>query len=158
MRVFVLFVVLSTAPAVAWAQMSTRGDRALFGGGVGNAEQVLSIGSNAGVSFYETLTAQPPTIEGETAPTTTRVSRGAASLAYRLDRPYAQVGASVTGFSYYQPPPRKQWLNDYSFGANASTGRTWQVSPRSQVSVNQAVNFRPALSGIASEWFRLWYR
>ena len=50
----------------------------------------------------------------------------------------------MTGFSYYQPEPRKQWFNDYSVGANAGTGRTWRISPRSQLSVAQAVSFLPA--------------
>ncbi len=53
------------------------GERALFGGGVGNAEQVLSMGSNAGVSFFQTLTDLPPSRStGEAVPTTTRISRG----------------------------------------------------------------------------------
>ena len=147
-------------PALAWAQMSTRGDRALFGGGVGNAEQVLSIGSNAGALVLRD--ADRPASDDPRANRRRQVPlafrEASASLAYRLDVPYAQVEASLTGFSYYQPPPRKQWLNDYSFAANASTGRTWQISPRSQVSVNQAVSFQPAYQALLPTRFRLWYR
>ena len=82
------------------------GQRALFGGGVGNAEQVLSIGSNAGISFFETLTAQPPSPDGETVPTTSRTSRASASLAYSLDVPYAQVASVLDWFCDYELPPR----------------------------------------------------
>jgi len=145
MRVLALLLVLLTAvPALAWAQTRPRGDRALFGGGVGNAEQVLSIGSNAGLSFFESLTDRPPLPDGEPAPTTSRTARASASLTYLLDVPYAQVEASLTGFSYYQPPPRKEWFSDYSLGASGSTGHTWRVSPRSRLSGIQSVSFQPA--------------
>src|SRR5262245_45682145 len=96
-------------------QTQPRGDRALFGGGVGNAEQVLSVSSSLGASYYDTLSGVPATdINGQPAPSSTWLGHGSGMLGYMLGTKYVQVNASGGAFSYYYPDNADRWVGRWT--------------------------------------------
>ena len=138
-----LFVVLAAA-VPAWAQnQNQRGqDRAVFGGGTGNAEQVLSANSNVGATYFQTISGMPQPASGVQLPDSSWFGHGSAFLGYRLGWKDLSVDAAAGAFSYYFPS-QKRWLRHDLSNINAAASHAWLLSPRTQFSVRGSMGLLP---------------
>jgi hypothetical protein len=139
-----LFVVLAAA-APAWAQsQNQRGqDRALFGGGTGDAEQLLSANSNVGATYFKTLSGMPTGLQGDVLPNSTWFGQGSAFLGYRLGWKWLQVDAAGGQLSYYFPD-QKRWFRQTIENGTAAASHAWQLTQRTQLSVSESAGVQPA--------------
>jgi len=144
----VVWGVAAGAATTARAQAPARGgERAVFGGGMGNVEQVLSASSNVGGSYYDTLGKPPVSASGQPQDSSSWLGHGSAALSYLAGFKFFQANASVGGFSYYYPNREEPWYNAYTLNGAASGGYTWNLSRKARFSVNGSVTVQPAYAG-----------
>jgi hypothetical protein len=135
------------------AQMRGREDRAVFGGGVGSADQLLSIRSNIGATFHDPIGEIAPALGSRRIVERAWFGHASTMLSYQYTRPYLTVRAVGGAFSYYQPTADSRWYSQYNADAQASSGHTFRFSPRASLRLEQAVVLRPSyftagLSGV----------
>jgi hypothetical protein len=124
-------------------QQPRAGDRALFGSGTGRFDQILSINSNVGLSWYERLGEPFVDEDGVVTPDKTWLGLTSASLGYLLNIPALSVSASLGGFSNYYPPPTSRWFSGLTSFVSANSGRSWALSPKTTLSAGASLGFLP---------------
>ncbi|MCC7009144.1 MAG: hypothetical protein IT184_10030 [Acidobacteria bacterium] len=137
----VLALLVSAAPAAA----QSRGDRALFGGGVGSAEQVLSANSRLGMSFLDTI-GTSPSVTGlsQPLPDSTTIGQANANLAYVLALSWLRVNAGIGVLGMRYTAPERLWLTQSTYNLSADTSRAWELSPRFSVNGMLGAQLRPS--------------
>lgn len=146
-RLIVAGMLVTGLAARAHAQMSERGERAVFGGGVGSADQVLAVRSNLGATFHDPSGAIASVSPVQRVVERTWFGHASSQLTYRYTRPFLNIRAAGGGFSYYRPRAERSWSSQYTADAVASTGHTFVISPRSSLSLQQSATFRPSYFG-----------
>jgi hypothetical protein len=119
-----LCAIIGAVPASAQmvtAPRPSRPYRGLFGGGVGNVEQVLTLNASIGGGVDDTLGSANPS--GVQAPALARVVSGghgfgSAALGYSFDRPRIGFGISGSTAARYSPHARQDIVNSRSASAN----------------------------------------
>lgn len=140
--VAVLVVALSSGviPASAQTPRPERPYRGLFGGGVGNAEQLLTIGGSLGGGYDDSIPVDP--LEGVDSGQRFKggwYTQAAAGLKYSLERQKIAFGASVATLGRYYPADLREIVGTHS----ASVGVVGQVARHTQVQVSQVVARQP---------------
>ena len=147
MRVLLISALVAGAwlSVVVTAQAQARGDRGLFGGGVGGAEQVLSVSSSLGATYYESLTDIPLlTTAPLRFPGAVWTGQASAQLSYALNRPHLQIQGSLGRSATFFPQPEPKWFAQTTYDLSASTSRSWALSRRARLSLSQTLSLRPA--------------
>jgi hypothetical protein len=133
---------------------SNRPYRGLFGGGVGDTEQLLTLGLNAGGGYDTSVFVSNPTapvvdptapVVDPTAPvvfgrTHSGFAAGSANLQYSLNRSSFSFSGSGGGALSYYPV-----LNDpmsHSYFAQANSG--WRMSPKATLGGSYSMYYWPA--------------
>jgi hypothetical protein len=147
MRVFrwvvaiVALLVLAAVPARA--QNARADDRALFGGGVGDVEQMLSATSTISASGVEVLEGSLRR-NAPTLPDRTWLGQGVGQVLYALGIPHLRGSAALAGYSFYYPYRDQPWYRTYSARANESADYAWDLTRRTQFGVHQSADLEPA--------------
>jgi hypothetical protein len=145
----VVLMLLGTAAAPASAQNSRSRNRALFGGGVGDVDQSLSVSGLAGVSFINLPNGTQPFVDRSLPENSwTGVTSGQAE--YALDLSYLQFSANAGALGRYFKQDESQWVSQALYGANISSGRSWRLSPRTTTSLRGNAAVRPQYWGITA--------
>lgn len=143
MRVAAAVVVLVLiAGAVLPAHAQTRGrDRMRFGGGTGDAEQLVTVGADLGATYYQLLrVGENSALAG--VPREATITRGAAKTAYALNLEHIDVTTSWTSVAYYRPPGARDPLFLQHVGAARVAG-AWRPAARARISLSQGAAYRP---------------
>lgn len=136
--------VLALVPGFAEGQGRGR-ERAIFGGGrPGAVGQTLDLTSNLGATFHDPI--RDP-LRDASGLQSDWLGQASTSLGYGLDHRLFRANASLSAFSYYRPEAERPWLTDYAASANASTGKTWQLTRRSQLTFGQTASLQPSFFG-----------
>ena len=141
--------VLLAAPAAAQQQPPTRPERpyrGLFGGGVGNAEQLLTVNLSLGGGYDDNVLADPAVSGGGGGDP--RRSRGGsigtagAQLTYSLSRTRAGVNASIGTSSRYYPD-----MNDRSLGSHSGrVGAFLHLGQGTRLVASHSTSYQPFLT------------
>jgi hypothetical protein len=140
---FFLFAFTGVVPARAQdtpVPRAARPYRGLFGGGVGDAEQLLTISGSVGAGIDDDVLAGSRG-SATSSPLRRRGSYGygTSRLAYSLARTRAQFGASAGGTTQYYPQLTKSYFSSYSAGVGAAV----QALAHTRVSAGQSVSYQP---------------
>jgi hypothetical protein len=147
--IFPVIVAAAVAGIAGRADAQGRGDRAIFGGGVGSAEQLVTIRSSIGGTFHDPIGRTSGATFEQRITERTWFGNASNILTYRYDRPFLNARAAGGALSNYLPSgtPDRKWSNQYTTDAQVSTGHTFLLSPRTVFSLGQSATFRPAYVG-----------
>jgi hypothetical protein len=147
MRSFVLIIGCALAtwstPASAQTSRPERPYRGLFGSGVDDAGDLLTLGLSAGLGYddnaFEQLGFAGPDVEGVETGLFTQLT---GSLNYSRKRSRGDVGATLASDVRYLPDLPNELISAHS----ASIGTSLQIARRTTVVATQNVGFQPYLT------------
>jgi hypothetical protein len=136
---FIAFLLAVTTAGVSSAQIARpeRPYRGLFGGGVGNTEQILTATASLSGGYDDNVLAPGGDYSPQANPGS-RFGSAATGLSYSLSRDKVSFGASGSvGLTYY-PTIQSNILPQYL----GSVGGTFHLSSRTRLQLNQAVGYQ----------------
>jgi len=135
-------LLFSSVPAAAQTPRPERPYRGLFGGGVGNTEQLLTGNLTLAGGYDDNVfAAESGSGLGSDSPlAASRSNYGELSggLTYSLDRPRTAVGASLSASTRYYSS-QEDFFGTYSGGVGASL----KLSSRTTLAANQSLTYQP---------------
>lgn len=138
-------LLLAEPTGLAYAQQ--RGsDRALFGGGMGRADQVLSANGNVSAQWFKWNGGFLPGTTAADLPVSTwsRFLQASAQASYRLGLSWMSVDASVgRSANYYAASKRWVGFNIYNLDLNTGPGLSRQVGRRTHLTARAGAGVRP---------------
>jgi hypothetical protein len=135
-------VALGARPVLAQQPRPERPYRGLFGGGVGNTEQLLTVTGSTGVGYDDNILIGG---NSDTGTTDTRKGRrgafgsGSAGLAYTISRSRVSFAGTVNSSATYYPALQDAAIVSRSGGV----GATVQISKGTRLTANQTLSYQP---------------
>jgi opacity protein-like surface antigen len=139
------FVLAGVAAGPIYAQTARpeRPQRSLFGGGYGNAEQMLTLSANFGGGYDSSvLSVDPDSTQGQPAPSKTSAdtfNNASASLAYQLSKTGVSFGATAYTSVGYYPSVDRPFFGGTGGGVNGG----FTISSRMSANVGATVSHQP---------------
>jgi hypothetical protein len=139
------FVLAGVAAGPIYAQTARpeRPQRSLFGGGYGNAEQMLTLSANFGGGYDSSvLSVDPESTSGAVPPPKTSdgtFNNASASLAYQLSKTGVSFGATAYTSAGYYPSVDRPFFGGTGGGVNGG----FAISSRMSASVGAQVSHQP---------------
>lgn len=133
---------VASLPAHAQTPNLGRLDRGLFGSGIGNASQSLTVDGNLGALYYEQLGIDQSVIGR--IPTHGSAGQAAAGMAYGLGLKRLRISASAQSSGTYIPAAQGKaslWIVNNFASVNASSNL--DLSRRTHLTLTQAVAYQP---------------
>ena len=127
-----------------FAQSTRRPDLNLFGRGLRDPQQQLSVQANLGATFYDTISGQIAPLEGPAPPDHGWGSFASAGLTYAVRLGNFNLDGSIRSIASYYPALAKPFRAKTLPGADAGFGwgYSWELSPRTQVRVGSRAGYR----------------
>jgi len=136
-------VLLASAPLQAQSARPERPYRGLFGGGVGNAEQVLTVSTSLGAGYSTDIIAEALGREFGSRGWGIENGRGfgqfSGGINYALSRDRVQAGISFGSAGRYFPEGSRRFVVSHSGGAGLSV----QLARSTRLSARQTVGYQP---------------
>ena len=138
-----------TVPATAQQQPLPRAERpyrGLFGGGVGDAEQLLTLNMSLGSGYDDNILADVPGGGGTTDPRAGKsgtFGSGSAQLTYGLTRTRVGVNASVGTSGRFYPDAK---TDNYIASHGASIGAFVEAAKNTRLSASHTTSYQPFLT------------
>ncbi len=141
--------VLTAVPAIAQQQPLPRVERpyrGLFGGGVGDAEQLLTVDLKTGGGYDHIISAGAPAGSPDSVDSTPWQNGGfgnfAAALGYSLNRERVTVAATLASDNYFYPGSGSDFFGSYS----GSVGASFETTRKSRLAVHHRTTYQPYLT------------